>query len=178
MRNSNAGELAKLNTITFSPNADEYLDLVEVEAGTSAPGNMVFMGDNFRFPQVWRSNLAVDKKFGNGFTVSLEALLTQDRNAIRMYNANFKPETDGIVVEGNLERPRYTSATARNENSSITTAIVLDNVQKGYSTALTAQVSKQFDRGFYGSLAYTYTDAKEVTANPGSQASSVSECKP
>jgi len=174
LRNTNAGELAKLNTITFSENPDEYRELVDSgPAGTSAPGNLVFMGDNFRFPQVWRSNIAIDKKLGNGFAVSLEALYTKDRNAIRMYNANFKPETDGTVVEGDLERPRYTSSSARNENSSISTAIVLDNVQKGYSTSLTAQVSKQFDKGLYGSLAYTYTDAKEVTANPGSQASSV-----
>jgi hypothetical protein len=39
-------------------------------------------------------------------------------------------------------------------------------------------VSKSFTNGLYGSVAYTYTNAKEVSANPGSQASSVWNANP
>jgi len=178
LRNSNAGEAAQLANITFSPNANEYADLFPSTAGTSAPGNLVFMDPNFKFPQVFRTNIAADKKLGNGFTVSLEALISKDINAVRMFNANYKPDTDGVVSEGGLTRPRYTSAAARNENSNITTAIVLGNTKEGYSTALTAQLTKSFDKGLYGSLAYTYTRAEEITANPGSQAASVWNANP
>jgi hypothetical protein len=90
-----------------------------------------------------------------------------------MFNANFKPNTNGTVVEGGLSRPRYLTPADRNENSSISSAIVLDNTNKGYSTALTFQLTKAYEKGLYGSIAYTFTKAEEVTANPGSQAASV-----
>ena len=51
-------------------------------------------------------------------------------------------------------------------------AIVLENTGKGYSFSNTVQLSKAFNNGFYGSMAYTYTLATEVSSNPGSQATS------
>jgi hypothetical protein len=83
------------------------------------------------------------------------------------------PTTNGVVTEGGLSRPRYLAAADRSLNPGTSTAIVLGNTGKGYSTSLTFQLSKAFDRGLYGSLAYTFTQANEVTANPGSQAASV-----
>jgi hypothetical protein len=50
---------------------------------------------------------------------------------------------------------------------------VLANTNKGNSFILTAQVTKSFPFGLSGSIAYTYNNAKDVTANPGSQANSV-----
>jgi len=72
-------------------------------------------------------------------------------------------------------RGRFSSSsnTLRRLNAGISNAIVLENTSKGGAIALTAQVAKNFSHGFYGSLAYTYTYASEVTANPGSQAASV-----
>ncbi len=173
LRNSNAGEAVDLATITFDPDPTAYQNLFPTTAGGSAPGNLVFTSSDFNFPQIFRSNLAVDKKLPYGLTASAEILFTKDVNAVRMYNANFKPNTNGTVVEGGLSRPRYLSSADRNENSSISSAIVLDNTNKGYSTALTFQLTKAYEKGLYGSIAYTYTKAEEVTANPGSQAASV-----
>ncbi len=173
LRNTNVGEAADLATITFDPDPNAYAGFFPTTAGGSAPGNLVFTSKDFNFPQVFRSNIAVDKKLPYGLTASAEVLFTKDVNAVRMYNANFKPNTNGTVVEGGLSRPRYLSAADRNENANISTAIVLDNTNKGYSTALTFQLTKAYEKGLYGSLAYTFTKAEEVTANPGSQAASV-----
>ena len=49
---------------------------------------------------------------------------------------------------------------------------MLENTKKGYSFSATAQLSKAFSNGFYGSAAYTYTLATEISPNPGSQATS------
>ncbi len=57
-------------------------------------------------------------------------------------------------------------------NPSVGSVIILENTKKGYSFASTAQLSKAFANGFYGSVAYTYTLATEVSPNPGSQATS------
>jgi hypothetical protein len=169
---------AQLSSITFSANPDAYASLFPTTAGTSVPGNIVFTDPDFKFPQVFRTNIAVDKSLGYGLTATLEALITRDINAVRMRNANFNPATTGVVTEGGLSRPRYVATADRNLNPALTTAIVLENVNKGYSTALTAQLSKAFEKGFYGSIAYTYTKAQEVTANPGNQASSVWNLNP
>jgi hypothetical protein len=44
--------------------------------------------------------------------------------------------------------------------------------EKGYQYSLNASLSKRFFEGFTGMISYTYTDAKDLTANPGSSASS------
>jgi hypothetical protein len=170
---------AQLSTIRFSSDPDAHASLFPTTAGTTAPGNIVFIDPNFKFPQVFRTNVAVDKNLGYGITATFEALITRDINAVKMRNANYKPNTTGTVIEGaGASRPRYINAADRNENASITSAIVLENINKGHSTALTFQLSKAFEKGLYGSLAYTFTQAKEVTANPGSQASSVWNANP
>ena len=90
-------------------------------------------------------------------------------------NANQKA-TDTVVNVGPGDtRQRFSSNSnaLRRLNPGIANAVVLENTGKGGSIALTALLSKNFSHGFYGSLAYTYTYASEVTANPGSQASSV-----
>lgn len=167
----------RLNNIVFNPNPDAYANLFPTEAGTSVPSNIVLMDPDFKFPSVFRSNLAVERNLGNGFVASVEALYSKDINAIRMFNANNNP-TDRTIYEGDLQRPGYSSSDARNLNS-LNTAIVLANSdKKGYSTSLTAQLTKNFHNGLYGSVAYTYTKAKEITANPGSQASSVWNLNP
>ncbi len=173
LRNANVGEQATLSTITFSKDPDAYASLFPTTAGQSAPGNIVFIDSKFKFPQVFRTNIAVDKTLPFGLTATFEALFTKDINAVKMRNANFTPETNGIVSEGSLTRPRYLTSADRNLNPGTSSAIVLENTNKGNSMALTFQLSKTYDKGFYGSVAYTYTVAKEVTANPGSQATSV-----
>ncbi len=55
---------------------------------------------------------------------------------------------------------------------------MLENTSKGGGMSLTAQLVRNFSKGLYGSLAYTYTLYNEVTANPGSQAASVWNSNP
>jgi hypothetical protein len=50
-----------------------------------------------------------------------------------------------------------------------TQVVYIDNVNKGYSWSATAQLSKSFSNGFFGSLAYTYTEAKDLFSGSSSQ---------
>jgi outer membrane receptor protein involved in Fe transport len=178
---------ADLADVRFSANPGEYANRFPSTAGTTVPNNanIVFIDENFRFPQVFRTNLAADKELGNGFTFTLEGLYTKDLNAVRMRNANMRAAT-GETNEGDLSRERFVGTgpngavtnADRRLVSNVNTAIVLENVNKGYATSLTAMMSKAFTGGLYGSLAYTYTNAKEITANPGSQATSAWNSNP
>ena len=60
------------------------------------------------------------------------------------------------------------------DNPKTKTVIQLTNGdEKGYQYSFNAVLTKKFDFGFTGSFGYTYTMAKDMTANPGSSAASV-----
>ncbi|MHA6247029.1 TonB-dependent receptor [Pontibacter sp. CAU 1760] len=169
-----------LANIRLNADPSTYSSLFPRTAGTSVPPNLVFMNEDFQFPQVFRTNLAADKDLGSGFTLTLEGMYTKELNGIKMRNANlFEP--NGTFTEGGNIRDRFVDRNNdkklnnddRRLNPGVNTAIVLENTNKGYSASLTAQLSKSFASGFYGSVAYNYTQAKGITANPGSQAGSV-----
>jgi hypothetical protein len=143
------------------------------KAGSVAPGTFAVTDPNFKFPQVWRSNIAIDQQLGNGWSYTVEGLFTKDMNDPVMRNANQKTPDAKVTLSPTEVRGYFSNnTTARRINTTTTNATVLENTNLGGSIALTAQVSKNFSKGFYGSLAYTYTYARDVTANPGSQASS------
>jgi outer membrane receptor protein involved in Fe transport len=167
---------AQLPNYLFNPDPNTYASTFPTSAGTTIVNNsnFVFTNPNFRFPQVWRSNLAAEKSFGNGFNATVEAIYTKNINDVWMRNANLRnPDT---VFAGPDNRPRYTSSPRLNSN--IASAIVLENTSLGGFLNLTAQLSKSFAGGFYGSIAYTYTLAENVTGNPGSQATSAWNSNP
>ncbi|MES2266130.1 MAG: carboxypeptidase regulatory-like domain-containing protein [Bacteroidota bacterium] len=171
---------AQLADIKLNPDPSVYANLFPQAAGTAIQSSTVLIDRNFKFPQVFRTNLAIEKNLGNGFTATLEGLYTKDINAVRMRNANLKTAT-GILVEGDLTRVRYVgtgtngavTAADRNIYSAINNAIVLENTNKGYASSITAQIAKQFKGGFSATAAYTYTQAKEAFASAGTTAVNV-----
>ncbi len=173
--NATTAGAAQLANIKFSSNPAAYANLFPTVAGTSSPPAVVFMDDNFKFPKVLRANLGIDKNLGSGYMFTFDGLYTKDINAVRMRNANLS-NVNGIINEGELTRPRIIGTNRLNAGT--TSAIVLENTIKGFASSLTAQLSKSYSNGFSGSIAYTYSIAKEVTANPGSTASSVWNSNP
>ncbi|MDQ3846388.1 MAG: carboxypeptidase regulatory-like domain-containing protein [Bacteroidota bacterium] len=166
----------QLQNYKFNPDPNAYASTFPQTAGTTIVNNanFVFTNPKFKFPQIFRSNLAIDKSFGKGYMLTLEAILTKDINAVYMRNANLRnPDT---VLAGPNDRPRW--KTSPRLNSNIGSAIVLENTNKGGAFSFTTQLSKSFTQGFYGSVAYTYTLATDVSANPGSTATSVWNSNP
>jgi hypothetical protein len=173
---ANVTNTAALQNYKFNPNSDAYASTFPTTAGTSVPANIVMTDPDFKFPQIFRTNLAFDKRFGQGWLFSMEAIYTKDLNAVRMRNANEKP-TNGILT-GSDARGRFAAAGDRRLYSNITSAVILENTNKGGGFSFTTAMSKSFANGFYGSFAYTYTTYNEVTSNPGSQASSAWNSNP
>lgn len=162
-----------LASIRFNPDPDGHRNLFPDQITAQAPGSFVLIDPDFRFPQVFRTNLGVEKQLGNGFSANLDILYTKNLNDARMRNANLIDPAGKL--SGIDNRPYYPASQtggARFVNPSVGSVIVLENVSKGYSFSTTAQIRKAMRKGFYGSLAYTYTLATEVTPNPGSQATS------
>jgi hypothetical protein len=171
---------AQLANIHLTADPSTYANLFPQTAGTAIQSSTVVIDPNFKFPQVFRTNFGLDKNLGNGFTATFEALYTKDINAVRMRNSNLKTPT-GILLDGpDASRVRYVgtgtnnavTASDRNIYPNLT-VITLENTNKGYSTALTAQLTKAFAHGFNATVAYTYTQAKEAFSTAGSTAASV-----
>ena len=179
---------ANMNNFLFNPDPHAYNPFYNTTlnpsqfpttGGTVVPtGAYGLLAKNFKFPQVWRTDLAVDKQLGKGWTVTAEALYTKDVNAVYLFNANQKAPDATINLGGGVTRPSYSATAARKFYAPSGNAVVLDNTSLGHSFSFTGQISKSFSKGWYGSLAYTYTEAFDVTANPGSQANSVWSINP
>jgi hypothetical protein len=124
---------------------------------------------NFRFPQVWRSNLATDFKLPYGIVATLEAGITADLNAVYVRNANLGPAVGTVAGDG---RVRYAGGANSRLNANILENIVLDNNNQGWSAFLTAQVQKDFGKGFFASAAYNFGPSYDLNSGNAATAGS------
>ncbi|HPG99239.1 MAG TPA: carboxypeptidase regulatory-like domain-containing protein [Tenuifilaceae bacterium] len=164
---------ANLVDLQFNPNFKEFIasnpPLFPQAPGT-LPNNagLAEVSKDFKMPQVWRSNLAVDVELPYNFVFTGEALFGKDINAVQQININEANPTGNMVGPDN--RPFWATANDRKVVSTIANAVVLSNTDKGYQYSFTAQLTKNFSKGFSGMFAYTYTMAKDISSNPGSAA--------
>lgn len=114
------------------------------------------MVDDFKWPQVWTTNIAVDSKLPMGLLGTFEVIYGKDVNAIYMRNANL----DKHVRKLNDGRPHYGDSPNIEGGNPDGGVYVIDNTDEGYNLTITAQVRKVHDWGLNTSLAYTYLRAK------------------
>ncbi|WP_210519800.1 TonB-dependent receptor [Hymenobacter terricola] len=69
----------------FNPNVDAYRPQT---AAANTNYNIAVTANDFKFPQVWRTNLAVDQELPGGVIATLEAFYTKDINAVYHQNVN------------------------------------------------------------------------------------------
>lgn len=182
------GTPLSMNNFLFNPDPHAYnpfynsslpAKLFPKTGGTVVPtAAYAIISNDFKFPQIWRTDFGIDKQFGKGWTGTLEFLYTKDINAVYMFNANQNKPNSTVNLGGGVTRPSYSNSASRKLNALSGNAVVLDNTNKGHQFTFTAQLSKSFTKGFYGSVAYNYTFAQDVTSNPGSQAGSVWSANP
>lgn len=123
---------------------------------------------DFKFPQVWRSNLAIDTKLPWNMVLTLEGIYSQDVNGINYLNINEEPATRAFAGPDN--RPRYgasglTGSTANNAvriNDNVVNAIYLTNQNQGTNLNLTVSLDKKFSNGLFARFAYNYGQAKNL----------------
>jgi outer membrane receptor protein involved in Fe transport len=146
-------------------------------AAANASYNLAVTDKNFKFPQIWRTNLAVDYQLPGNFVATVEGAYTKDLNAV--YHQNINLPNNANVANGPDKRPVYYTfdatgkTTAVNRiNTNISDAILMKNTNEGYSYFLTVKLEKSFSNNFYAMAAYTKSDAKSVN-DGGSIAQSI-----
>ena len=140
-------------------------------SAAGVPGTLALVNDEFKMPQVFRSNLGIDKKIGNSpFTASVDLMYTKDLQSVYNFGINRKPATqkmyDGRDYYPTANDTRYNSAMGGNS------AMALSNTTKGHAFNITAGVNMAARRGVFGSLFYSHTMAKNTSDNNFSSATS------
>jgi len=139
-----------------------------------------------KYPEIWRTNLAVDQKLPGGIIGTIEGSYTKDINAIyhqnlvisNGYTVDAGPEgqihynSKNITPLDKTVLPDGTVTPISAQNPVITGLYYMTNTNKGYSYFVTAQLQKNFSNGLYANVAYTHSGSKDVN-DGGSTASTI-----
>ena len=111
---------------------------------------------DFKFPQVWRTNLGTDYRFDGGLILTGDLSYTKDINAAHVQNWGLLPPSG--TLGGVDNRPIYTA------NDLINNAYVMTNSDKGSTWNATLKGQKTFGEGYYVMLAYNYLNSQDVNS--------------
>ncbi|MHC2990667.1 hypothetical protein OB13_03370 [Pontibacter sp. HJ8] len=124
------------------------------------------IGDDFKLPQVWRSNLALDYTLPGEIIATVEGIYSKTLNDVVYRDLNL------VAPEGQLPGPdnRNFFPAQRRRNPSYTNVILLDNTDEGSRYSITGQLRKDFVNGLNTTIAYTYGKSKDVNSGTSSTA--------
>jgi hypothetical protein len=160
--------------------ADPYVQPTAESLGkTAGRGAINVIDKNFNFPQVFRTNLAIDKTLPYGIIATLEGIFSKTINNINFTDLNRQVDPS-FVFNGPDNRPRYTASSADPKTSGYNGAaridskfdeiIKLNNTNKGYSYNVVMQLQKAFNKEFNASVAYTYGESMDLNSGTSSVA--------
>jgi hypothetical protein len=141
--------------------------LLQPESGeglVSGVSEVDIIDKDFTYPQVLRTNLAVDHELPLGIIGTLEFIYSKNINEILYQNLNLKE----AGVNPFTQRVLYT----RDVNKSFNDVIYLTNSTKGYQYSLSLQLQKNFNKNSWANFTYSYGQAKDVNSGTSSQAAS------
>jgi hypothetical protein len=122
--------------------------------------DLAFTDEDYKFPQVWKTNLAVDQKLPLGFIGTIEGIYNNNLNAVHYYNANLDLPTGKFSGADTRSQFARTDAGVR-VNDNVSNGIVLTNKDGSYFKSLTLKLEYPYSKGVFGSFAWTTSNAKD-----------------
>jgi hypothetical protein len=167
-----AGEIVQNFPTNRAFNADPAAYIPANASATVPPAtftvNTVVPG--FRFPQVWRSNLAADIQLPLGIVATVEGIYNQNIAQAFYRDANLRPATAKFTGPDNRSRfpASFVAAAVQDSAARLTRRIngnyVLDNTNQGNAYSITGQLQKTFSDGWFLMVAYTYSVSRDITS--------------
>ena len=116
---------------------------------------------DFKFPQVWRSNLGFDKQLDGGWTVTTDLIYTKDLQA--PFVSKISNGVPSAQLQGADNRPYYVDGADRFPNFTLE-AYEFTNTDIGYTFNASVQVKKNFANGLNAMVAYNFLDAQDASS--------------
>jgi hypothetical protein len=143
---------------------------------------------DYKFPQVWKTNLAVDYKLPLGIVATAEFMYNKNINAVLYSNYNLDAPVSA-TFSGPDQRPRYagavngtvtganvtlgstnTSGVLARLNSNVSNLVAMTTTNQGFNYLYTLKLEKTMTREWGGMIAYTRQVTKDLMS-AGSTAS-------
>ena len=167
------------NTTTrpFNPDPDAYKPAASTITGAPASSFQLALTDpDFKFPQLWRTNIAVDQRLPWNLLGTAEYLYSRDVNGMAYINANLPAAQSAFTGADN--RPRWVcpaggcpaGQSANRLYSNVSDATVLTNQGVGKSWSLAFSLERPFRSGLFAKVGWSYGESQN-TVDPGSIAS-------
>ncbi len=142
----------------FTPNPNKYF----IPSTPTLPStfDIALTEENYKFPQVFKSNLAIDQKLPFGLVGTIEFLYNKNLNAVHYYNANLEnPVSTFTGVDNRFRFAGNDNGVRINDN--VSNAIVLANKNSGDFKSMTLKLEMPYRKGVWGSLAWTTSNATD-----------------
>jgi hypothetical protein len=137
-----------------------------VSGAPAANYELALTEPTFKFPQIWRTNVAIDHRLPGGIIATAEFLYNKDVNGVSYYNANLAPANGSFT--GPDPRDRWVGGNAATRiNGKIDNAVTLGNQAIGNSWIASITLEKPFANGLYLKGFYSYGEARN-TVDAGS----------
>ncbi|MDO6802265.1 carboxypeptidase regulatory-like domain-containing protein [Wenyingzhuangia sp. 1_MG-2023] len=133
------------------------------------PSAVNAVATDFKMPQVWKTSLAFDYQVPTSFPmqVTLEGIYTKTLNGVMLKNYNLmQPDATWERFSGSDNRYIYPADITYTSKD----AFVLSNTNEGWGAIGNITLKAQPVKDLNLMAAYTYTESKEISGMPGSNA--------
>ena len=137
------------------------------------PRDINAIDPDFKMPQVWKTSLALDYEFSTSFplSITLEGIYTQTINGVMLENYDLEqPDNSWERFSGSDDRYIYPDRSEIVYNDK--NAYILANNSEGWGAIGNISVFAEPVDNLNLMFAYTYTESKEISGMPGSNAAS------
>lgn len=114
---------------------------------------------DFKWPQIWRSNIGMDYKIGRGTILTADVAYTKDVNSMMVRDYGLGTPTGRLNAGTGDTRSVYLPTDKGN-----TGTYVFTNANVGYSFNTTIQAQQNFGKGYNLMVGYNYQIAKDASS--------------
>lgn len=153
------------------PFLGQYSAAGVASAGATVPAgisNINLTDKNFKFPQVFKTNLAVERQLPWGMRGMIEGNFAKTLNNAVWTNLNVVPTNDSVSLGGALKRPTF----KRKTNDFGTQVLLMQNTSEGYTYNISGELTKVTNNGLFFKVGYSYGDSYSLNDGTSSTASS------
>lgn len=163
------GTTISRNVPSFETYGNDAVAAMNSASGSASKPTINTVSKDFKYPQVFRSNLALEQVLPGNVKMTIEGLYSKTLNNVWFENlALTDAGTKVYAVSGDVPA---SAATYWSRNTGSYYAIVnLKNTNKGYTYALSAKFEKSFDFGLDMMASYTFGHAYAVNDGTSSVA--------